>query len=133
MAEVLLRQLRPDLQAASAGVAASDAATASQTAKEAFQRLGMDLSQHRARQIRAEALSWADQVVCMTLGHHEHLKKLFPESAAKLFVLRPLAGLGGNPDVADPYGGDLESYLLCAQDLKQALELAFGETSRQLS
>jgi protein-tyrosine phosphatase len=126
MAEVLLRQLRPDLQAASAGVAAVTGSPASAGARNAIARLGGDLSAHRSRSVSADHVGWADQVICMTRAHKDKLAFQFPHATDKLAVLRPLAGLTDAPDLADPFGKDMESYILCARDLQQALSLAFG-------
>jgi protein-tyrosine-phosphatase len=114
MAEVLLRRLRPDLQVASAGLAARPGAPASPHALTTVERLGLDLSAHRARLVGAEIL--AERVLCMTAAHRDELLQRFPDSNVAL-----LCPIG----IDDPFGGDLESYQVCAQDLLQNLNAIF--------
>ena len=88
-----------------------------ENAVKAAERFGCDISSHRARRITSYVLDETDRFVCMT-----------PEHAASLALYVPrekLTVLGGG--IPDPYGGNLETYLTCANSIKTALLAQFDE------
>lgn len=125
MAEVYAKKLieRYGLEgfaASSAGVMAVPDMPASQGAKEAMRRRGMDLSAHRARIAYGQVLEAADMVLCMSGTQLRALQgQVAPE---KLDTLARFAGPGGN--VADPYGGDQAAYERCADQIMALVEAA---------
>lgn len=118
MAEGLFRALdgpaRTGLTAASAGLFAHDGLPASEHAVRAAGELGADLSAHRARQLTPEMAKQARYLVCMTAAHYDRLVEAMPWAQDKIFTLAP-------EDVADPFGGDLDTYRACAVQLRDAV------------
>jgi len=70
-----------------------------------------DLTPHRARQATPSMLEQADFVVCLAASHARHIVPFVPREK-----LRVLAG-----GIADPYGGDLETYRACVRQIDEAL------------
>ena len=122
MAEGLFRKLLADknindINCSSAGLFAMTGDEVTPSAVEACERFGVDISAHRARRITAYVLDETDKFVCMTPDHAASLSLYVnPE---KIVVL----GSG----IPDPYGGDMETYMRCANSIRTALTEQFDE------
>ena len=88
---------------------------ASENAVLAAAELGADISGHVARQVTSELLNSADYILCMGARHLYALKDAYPQYASKL---RTLAGR----DISDPYGGTLDDYRRCAEEINCAIK-----------
>lgn len=129
MAEGIFKKMLADrgingVECSSAGLFAMTGDSACDNAVKAAERFGVDISTHRARRITSYILDETDEFVCMTR-----------EQAASLSLYVPtekVTVLGGG--VPDPYGGDLETYIICANAIKAALAEQFdslvGEDER---
>jgi len=110
-------------RAISAGIGTIDGQPASPNAIQAMQQVGIDISNHRSRQITAELVTQADFIIGMTQGHIDAINMLYPQSAEKTFVLcefidnlKPF-----ERDIADPIGGNLETYIRCRDQIKEGV------------
>ncbi|MFZ5586811.1 MAG: low molecular weight protein arginine phosphatase [Thermodesulfobacteriota bacterium] len=158
IASHLKEERRLDIPVASAGLAAWEGAPATPEAIQAVAEMGIDLRDHRARQVTADLVAGADLVLTMTGAHRERLRELYPEAGAKIFTLKEYvrdrqaalpAGEGrvedgtgnaaGRPagahddDIPDPIGRPLAVYQDTARQLAdlvgQALE-KFGQQNK---
>ena len=102
------------IHASSCGISAMRV-PASKNAVLAAEELGADISEHVARQVNEELLKNADYVLCMGARHLYALEDAYPQYASKL---RTLAGR----DIADPYGGTLDDYRKCAEEINCAIK-----------
>ncbi|UFJ43379.1 low molecular weight protein arginine phosphatase [Brevibacillus humidisoli] len=124
MAEALLRDKLKGVagvEIKSAGVAAFDGEKASENTLLALEQRGIQL-QHSAQRLTGDLMKWADLVLTMTRGHKQVICDLYPDRVDKVFTLKQYVGWRGDEDVADPYGGSLEMYTICADELNQLLE-----------
>lgn len=96
----------------SAGLSAFTGDTVTENAAKAASVFGADISSHRARRLSEYMLSEYDFFVCMTENHKNALSPFVPDE--KLYVL-------GN--IPDPYGGDGETYRICAGKINAELDL----------
>lgn len=122
MAEGLFKKLVSDkniknIESSSAGLFAMTGDEVSLNSVKACERFGVDISSHRARRITAYILDETDKFVCMTPEHAASLSLYVPSE--KIIVL-------GN-GIPDPYGGDTETYMICANSIKTALSEQFDE------
>ena len=122
MAEGIFRKMLEDkgienVECSSAGLFAMTGDEPSLNAVKACERFAVDISSHRARRITAYILDETDKFVCMTKEHAASLSMYVPSE--KVSVL----GEG----VPDPYGGNLEEYIICANSIKKALEVQFDD------
>ena len=106
-----------DIECSSAGIFAMTGDEVTPNSVKACERFGVDISTHRARRITEYILDEADKFVCMTQEHAASLSMFVPQE--KIVVLG-----GGIPD---PFGGDLETYIRCANMIKNALLLQFND------
>ena len=102
----------------SRGLMATAGERATEPAIEAMKLEGLDLSKHRATPFSPQDYSGDTVYVCMTKAHALSLSTVVPPE--KILAL----------DVADPYGGDLQTYVHTAKQLKafcpQIFRAAFG-------
>lgn len=106
-----------DINVSSAGLFAMTGDEACENAVKAAERFGCDISAHRARRITSYVLDETDRFVCMTREHAASLALYVPKE--KITVLAS--------GIPDPFGGSLETYMICANSIKTALIEQFEE------
>ena len=126
MAEGLFKKLLAernitDINCSSAGLFAMTGDEVTPNSVKACERFGVDISSHRARRITSFVLDETDKFVCMTFDHAASLS-LYADPD-KVLVLG-----GGIPD---PYGGDIETYMMCANSIKIALNAQFDQITAE--
>jgi protein-tyrosine-phosphatase len=90
MAEGLFRALvrqADDYHIQSAGVSASPGQKASQHTVEVLKQEKVDLSRFRSQPLTSELVRKATHIFAMTSGHREYVEMLFPEAAAKTYLV----------------------------------------------
>lgn len=88
---------------------------------EALQRrFGIDLSEHRSRQLCADDMEAADIVLVMTKAHRSFVIKNYPQHAGKVSCVCGYAGFN-HEDISDPYGKPLSEYINCAEQLERCI------------
>ncbi|MHB9111207.1 MAG: arsenate reductase/protein-tyrosine-phosphatase family protein [Thermoleophilia bacterium] len=120
----------------SAGTHGWDGNPATAEASMAGARYGLDLSRHRAREVRLSIIEENDLVLAMTIRQHEWLLRTFPEAKNKLYLalLFPRCLAGESPEVADvpdPMGESVEFYLNVLEMLQPALPAILGGALRE--
>lgn len=105
----------PFVSADSAGLCAFDGAPASQNAVKACEEIGVDISSHRSKQLRPQDAD-ADYFFVMTQSHSE---ALMAAGIDKSRIYLP-------QNIADPYGGDLETYRKSLSDIYRETEKFFN-------
>lgn len=128
MAEGLFKKIINDkklenINCSSAGLFAMTGDEVAVNAVKALERFEADISAHRARRITSYILDETDKFVCMTPEHAASLSLYVPSE--KIIVL------GGG--IADPYGGNLETYIICANKIRNALLDQFDEITAEVS
>lgn len=111
-------------RAVSAGLAA-DGSGISPNAVSALIRKGIpstpenDYLSHISHTVNASDMEKADIVYGLTQRHAMQLMFAFPQYAAKISVL-PM-------DICDPYGGDVDVYERCLNDIEAAFSVLFAK------
>jgi len=98
----------------SAGLSAIEQSPASENAVLAMQKMGVDLSGHKAKKITEEMLAEVDIVVPMTKTH-AYIIMQYGVQSDKIVLI------GKGEGIDDPYGGSVEDYMRCAQELKEGV------------
>jgi protein-tyrosine phosphatase len=121
-AEYLLKQACPELKVHSAGLSAMVNHPADDKAQHCMSQIGINMAEHRARQINATLLKEADLILVMSQNQQNHIEKNWPFTKGKIFRL----GHWQNCNIADPYQHDQvffnQTFQLiqqCTQDWKQ--------------
>ena len=81
---------------------------------------GIDISNHRAREVTGEILKEADLILCMETGHAEAIRAEFPEVADRVHLLTEMAGQ--RYSVKDPYGGPRPHFERMVGELSELLD-----------
>ena len=124
LAEVITRRLladanRTDVEVSSAGTNAWDGSPASDGALLVGMERGLDLSEHRSRQLTPDIVAESDLILAMAPTHLARVKEIDPKANVHL-----LAGYSsreeGHP-IQDPFGGDLAAYRDAFDEIDQAL------------
>lgn len=121
MAEGLAKEiLGPGFEVSSAGMGAWDGQPASEQALAVMKARGIDLSTHHARRVNPSFLEKADWIVPMTKDQATRLCELAPKYMDKV---RRLGDWGDNEgrDIVDPFGGSLQIYQQCAEQIESFL------------
>lgn len=124
LAEAITRRLlasasRSDVTVSSAGTNAWDGSPASDGALLVGMERGLDLSDHRSRQLNEEMIKEADLILVMASSHLARVKELSPKANAHLLA-GYASGREGTP-VQDPFGGDLTAYRDTFDELEREL------------
>ncbi len=113
--------LSDEMRVQSMGLAAYEGQMPSDHAVEAMAELGLDIAGHRARRVVQSDVSHADLCYVMTEQHKHIVLDSLPELEGQVVVL----------DVSDPYGGDLDRYRRCRDELKDYFEAEFRRMEKQ--
>jgi protein-tyrosine phosphatase len=103
----------------SAGVSASPGMPASTPALFAVETRGLDLADHRARQLNEDLVEWADVILTMGPSHLAYVEDLGGGAKAALLGDFAAGREGDGLPVADPYGGDQAMYEATLLDLER--------------
>jgi len=98
--------------ALSAGVSAYGGEPASHGAAAAIRQFGTNLDQHQSTQLNTELVEQADLILAMGQRHKHVIVSQWPSASSKVHLISPDAG-----EISDPFGGPLEMYQRCAQQL----------------
>ncbi len=97
----------------SRGLMAVNGEPAAEHAQTIASDLGLDLSQHGAKFLTQEDLKKNSYYICMTDSHAAMLSQIVPKE--RVISLR----------ISDPFGGDLNRYKACAEEIKLSFPKVF--------
>jgi protein-tyrosine-phosphatase len=138
MAEAIMRSRMPRswlaaVEVSSAGTASRDGMPAAPGAVAVLAERGIDLSRHRAQSLTAEMIEASDIIVVMENAHRDEIEELAPGAAQRVIIFGELEPGRGDPEVADPIGGDEGVYRGTRDELERLvgllidyLEVEFG-------
>jgi len=104
----------------SAGLFAIKGQSVSEHAIQALRYLGIPIDGKQSCALDLKSVEEADLILTMTEQHKQAVLAMFPEARKKIFTLKEYAGCDG-VDIHDPYGGTVEDYIECAEDIKDAI------------
>ena len=108
----------------SAGTWALEGQPASAYALQVMNEHGLDISQHRGRNLTQEDVDGADLVLAMTRRHADIIARDMQPGDGKMYLLSEMAGQA--QDIEDPYGGALHEYRRTAVELEEWVERGYA-------
>lgn len=124
--EKIIENTNPIIEVYSCGIFAQTGDMASYNAIQAMKEtFNIDLKEHRAINIAESQIEQMDLILCATLSHKKTVQQLYPHLASKVYTIKEYAGIakeGQEMDIRDPWGYNLETYLLCVQELEECLQ-----------
>lgn len=106
----------------SAGISTFGGMPANEGAERAMEEIGIDLRAHVSTQLTAGLAERAARIYCLTAAHRDRLVELLPEESVAKVAL-----LGGEHDIADPFGGDLSTYRSTRDVIAAAIDARLDE------
>lgn len=127
MAQGLLEKMAKDrekqIEVYSCGTHAINGNTASSHAIEVMEKRGIDLTKHRATNIKDANIYNMDYIFCVTQNHKDYVLQLYPELKGKVYTIKEyLKNVDKNQDIKDPWGYDVHTYEEVAQELENCIE-----------
>ncbi|MCP3965408.1 MAG: low molecular weight protein arginine phosphatase [Lentisphaerae bacterium] len=113
---------RVDIEVLSAGTFAGPGGAPSANAAKVMSDYGIEMQGFTSSSLTPVMVEDADIIVVMTSGHRSQIVAACPEAKSKVRLLMEFKNGG---DVADPFGGDYETYKQCFDEMKEALENLF--------
>lgn len=121
MAESMARGIfSRDVLLGSAGIEAWEGEGASTEALVVMEERGFSLKEHRAKRLTRGQMVRADFVIPMTEHQERLLKMSYPEFGGKIRRLGAWGSIAS--DVTDPWGGPVERYRECADQITRLLD-----------
>ncbi|HJO94995.1 MAG TPA: low molecular weight protein arginine phosphatase [Victivallales bacterium] len=105
----------------SAGINAASGMPPSLAAVKVMSDFDIDINSHSSQTLSIILINWADIIIVMSKAHKNSIKMLFPEyECSRIFLLNEFNNL--HEDIYDPYGGNLDIYQKCFQNMKKPLD-----------
>ncbi len=102
------------LKCDSAGVLVNKQSGATENAVKVCREIGVDIAKHASKSISSIDKKNVDLFVAMTKQHGEMIKNLGIDNE-KIYV--------PDPEIEDPYGGDIYVYRKCRDEIEKAAEV----------
>lgn len=119
----------------SAGTDAFPGKNTNSFTKEVCKAHGIDVSQHRSRQLTKSMLENATLVICLAENHYEVIHRAYPEFGMKVVLLKEYGQgqLPKNLSVADPIGTPKKQYAACFKEIEAELKRIFPFLEQRIS
>jgi len=114
----------------SRGIAAFDSPASPHAIKAVYTLECGTLINHRAKRLTCEDATTADLLICMTVGHVNHVVENHPQQAHKVVLLHQL--FGQDRDVDDPFGASLKIYENIATEFSRLFDNKFPEILKKV-
>lgn len=129
MAEGLFRKIaednKMDIEVYSCGIYAEDGDYATYNAIEAAKYYDVDISNHRATNIRNSKIEEMDLILCATNSHKNMVISIYPNLVTKVYTMKEYAEIdedGKNMDIKDPWSYGMDVYNSCIREINTCLE-----------
>jgi tRNA threonylcarbamoyl adenosine modification protein (Sua5/YciO/YrdC/YwlC family) len=110
----------------SAGVSAMASGKAASEAVAVMQERGLDLTSHESQPVTDRLVRFADVILTMSNSHRQALLAQWPDVAPRVHLLANQRG-----EIVDPFGGAIEDYRTCAEDIYTHMDAWVQEFARQ--
>lgn len=111
----------------SSGIYAQDGETSTYEAKTVMEEYDVDLSKHKATNIKNSNINEMDLILCATKSHKYAVIDIFPKLKEKTYTMKEYVNYNrqyhDNIDIKDPWGYDIETYRSCAAEIDEVLNL----------
>lgn len=107
----------------SCGTEANTGERATKYALYTISQYGVDMSKHRATNIKDANIENADYIICMTKMHYNFITGQYPNLVDKVYILKEMIlNKEEYIDIDDPWGLDLQVYSGCAKEITDAVD-----------
>ena len=119
---------RKDIEVYSSGIYAQNGDIPTYEAETVMKdEYDIDISKHRATNIRNSRIKEMDLVLCATMSHKIGVLDIYPELEGKVFTMKEYVGYNreyhDKINIKDPWGYDIETYRSCVSEIDECIEL----------
>lgn len=118
MLEKRAKEENKNIEVYSCGVYAINGDVPTYEGIEVMREYGIDLSKHRATNIRNSGIEDMDVILCATNSHKNNVIAMYPALKEKVFTIKEYAGYRDNLDIKDPWGYGIETYRMCVSEIE---------------
>ena len=123
MLEKKAKEQNKNIEVYSCGIWAQNGDIPTYEGKMVMQDYDIDLSNHRATNIRNSNIEEMDVILCATNNHKANVIAMYPELKEKIFTMKEYAGYPDyDLDISDPWGYGIEVYKKCAKEIEECIE-----------
>lgn len=133
MADWLLKKKLEDkhienIEVCSCGVYAQDYDVPTWEARSVMKdEYGVDMSKHRAQNIKRSDIKNMDLILCATSSHKNAVLDMYPDLKGKIYTMKEYVNYDreyhDKVNIEDPWGYDIETYRSCVAEIDECLEL----------
>ena len=119
----------------SAGLETTPGKPADARVKAVVLELQLSLDEHATTQVHKELLDQSDLILVMEIGQKDRIQALYPRTKGKVVLLGRFDSRG-SLEIADPYSGTSEDFLVCFQQVSRCCDILaarLGMKSREPS
>lgn len=121
MLEKRAKEENKNIEVYSCGVYAINGDVPTYEGIEVMREYGIDLSKHRATNIRNSGIEDMDVILCATNSHKNNVIAMYPALKEKVFTIKEYAGYRDNLDIKDPWGYGIETYRMCVSEIEDCI------------
>jgi protein-tyrosine-phosphatase len=117
-----------NINVSSAGISAFEGDAANEKAIYTLNKKGIDIRNHRARQLTKKIINESDLILTMTNNHKNTILNVLPEYSHKVYTLKEYACIVNKEeapvkvlDIADPFGSDYNTYEKVSEEIEKQL------------
>lgn len=101
----------------SAGIAAKSGGRASPESVQLMRERGIDINLHESQPLTERLVRFADLILTMTRSHRDAIVAEWPDAAPRVKVI-----CRDGVDISDPFGGPIEQYRRCVDQIDAQLD-----------
>ncbi len=137
MAEAIMKKKiqeeKLSIEVFSCGIYAMDGDTATGLAIDAMKKRGIDLSNHRATNIKQSDILQMDFILCATEEHKKIVELLYPEKKEQIYTIKEYAYGTNiiNKNIKDPWGYSMDTYESVAEELEDCINKIIEKIKNQ--
>lgn len=127
--EMLKKNNINNVNVSSAGISAFEGESANEKAIMVLEEKGIDIKNHKARQLTDEMIQKADLILTMTESHKKIVNRFSTKASHKTYTLKEFAlkinseiSDSYNFDIADPYGMSYNVYEMSMREIESELK-----------
>lgn len=122
MLEKRAKEENKDIEVYSCGVFAENGDVPTYEGIDVMREYGIDLSNHRATNIRNSNIKDMDIILCATSSHKNNVISMYPELKEKVYTMKEYAGYDKRDiDIKDPWGYGIAIYRMCASEIEDCI------------
>lgn len=123
MLEKKAKQENKDIEVYSCGIFAENGDIPTNEAIQVMKEYNIDLTKHRATNIRNSNIKDMDIILCATTSHKNNVLIMYPELKGKVYTMKEYAGYDKKDwDISDPWGYGIDVYRSCAKEIENCIK-----------